>query len=270
MLPLQQVANDMGINVLIDHAHQMLFNACWRLPPLLRENGFRAVGSQATLDQVLPSGSVVRVRIPDAENRLWRPFGWVKAPEFNVVMTDQYAPKLAPDQEYLPEEIEVLKAFVNAGGGLIIMGGRVPSAEMVQQWPLNHLAAAFGGSISATATEVFGFSTGALEFDENWQPYLKGDDGRPVIARRSYGAGRVALVSAFDLLYPTRDEVPDTDPRSRASVSKRLSEIVHWVAEGKAPVGGEPRLPTEAGGGGPIYPELEERIGDVVALYAKN
>ena len=60
----QPVRNDTGINVLVDLAHQATFLAMWSLPGELRRNGFRAVGSQATLDTVLTPGRLSRVRIP--------------------------------------------------------------------------------------------------------------------------------------------------------------------------------------------------------------
>ena len=49
-----------------------------------------------------------------------------------------------------------------------------------------------------------------------------------------------------------------------------LAEAVRWAAGGRAPVGGTLRLPKEAAGGGPIYPELEQNVGGVMVYYAKN
>ena len=54
------------------------------------------------------------------------------------------------------------------------------------------------------------------------------------------------------------------------TVGKLLSELVSSSSEGSRPVGGVPTLPTEAAGGGPIYPELEKRVGNVIVFYAQN
>jgi len=72
----QRVRNDTGINVLIDLAHQASFKMMWTCPRTLRSQGFRAVGSQACLDTVLPPDSQVRVRVP-IEGRY--PFAWREA-----------------------------------------------------------------------------------------------------------------------------------------------------------------------------------------------
>ena len=48
------------------------------------------------------------------------------------------------------------------------------------------------------------------------------------------------------------------------------AEAIRWAAAGSPPAGGSRRLPAEAAGGGPIYPELEQNVGGVVVYYAKN
>ena len=176
-MPTQTVNNDTGINVLIDLSHQMAFRMCWAVPPLLREHGFRVVGSQAAIDAVLTRGSRSRVRV-DAGGR--RPFGWITTPPFNVVMTYQSDPDAQP---YLPQEVAALKMFVRKGGGLIIIGGGVHSAERLQLWPLNTLAVAFDASITNDPTKIQGANAGTLRLTKEWKTKLTGDNGGVVLRR---------------------------------------------------------------------------------------
>ena len=262
-LAAQPVKNDTGINVLLDLAHQMLFHTCWGLPPALRERGLRVVGSQAALNTVLNREGRVRVRLPSGSER---PFAWIPSPQFNVVLTIQPDPNA---QAYLPEEIEAAQQFVRDGGGLVMVGGSVPSEDQSRNWPLNALARAFGADISGQATALQGRTAAALKLDGRWQVHLAGDNNAPVVASREFGAGRVVVISNFDLI--TWDsKVPPDSPRSRTKVSEFLADLIRVAAEGKKPVGGTARLPMEAAGGGPIYPEKDLQVGDVLVMYAKN
>ena len=92
----QTVKNDTGINVLVDLSHQANFFTMWRLPGILRSAGFRATGSQASLDSVLAPNGFSRVRIPVGRRR---PFGWWPNAPYIVVITFQADPRA---QEYLP------------------------------------------------------------------------------------------------------------------------------------------------------------------------
>lgn len=262
-LPAQPVTNDTGINVLVDLAHQMLFHTCWGLPPALRAQGVRVVGSQATLDTVLDPAGRVRVRVPDGNAR---PFAWIPSPRFNVILTIQPDPNA---QSYLPEEIQSVQQFVRHGGGLIMVGGGVPSDEQSRNWPLNALARAFGAEIRSQATSLGGRPAAVLRLDGRWQTRLAGDDNAPVVATREFHAGHVVIVSDFELVKWDAKAAGD-NPRSRAKVSEFLADLIRVAAQGAKPVGGTPRLPMEAAGGGPIYPEQDLRVGDVVVMYAKN
>lgn len=110
-LPNLRLRGDTGVNVLVDLAHQCLFATMWSLPQALHREGFRAVGSQATLDTVLAPGKPSRVRIPAGGH--W-PFAWWPNPKFNVVFTHQDGPH---NQEYLPEEPMFLILSAGGGGG---------------------------------------------------------------------------------------------------------------------------------------------------------
>lgn len=259
----QRVANDTGINVLVDLAHQASFDAMWRLPRELRGHGFRSVGSQAALDTVLTPGKLSRVRIPTGKRR---PFAWWPNAKFNVVITFQSGPK---SQDYLPQEREALARFVESGGGLVIVGGGVVSEDDVKRWTLNALISQFGAALSPVADTVEGRRTPTLALGPEWEVRTKGEAGHPVMAQRQYGKGRVVVFSSSRQFFWNR-RAKEGAQDSRAVRSKVIAEAVKWAAAGLPPVGGSRRLPTEAAGGGPIYPELEQRVGSVVVYYAKN
>jgi hypothetical protein len=241
----------------------MLFHTCWGLPPALREQGLRVVGSQAALDAVLDRNGLARVRLPSGRER---PFAWIPNPQFNVILTIQPDPDAQP---YLPEEIEAAKAFVREGGGLVMVGGGVPSAAHAQNWPLNALARTFGAEVSDRATTLRGRRVAVLKLAGEWHVDLAASDEAPVAASRAFGAGRVAFLSEFNLV-AWDPKAPADDPRSRGKVSEFLADAIRSVAVGRKPVGGTTRLPMEAAGGGPIYPEKDLQVGDVLVMYARN
>ncbi|KPL11773.1 hypothetical protein AMJ85_03010 [candidate division BRC1 bacterium SM23_51] len=258
----QRVRDDMGINVLVDLSHQANFFTMWRLPDALRKHGFRACGSQAVLDTVLQPGSLCRVRIHLEGKR--RPFAWWPAVRFNVVFTLQADPK---SQEYLPEEIETLMTFVRSGGGLVLVGGRVRNEDALKIWPLSRLAREFGASFSTEGDSLGKTRALALKLDSTWKPQVVGIKGKPLVARRELGKGRIVLISSSGMI-DLRDRGASRD--EIAAKEKLIADSVRWAAGGAPPVGGSRRLPRERAGGGPIYPEREMRIGNVVVYYAKN
>ena len=75
-LKAQPVKADKGINVLIDLTHQCKFATLWGMPGRLNNMGYRAIGSQATLDKVLDPNGKCRVRIPWNEEKKIYPFAW--------------------------------------------------------------------------------------------------------------------------------------------------------------------------------------------------
>ncbi|MHC4626984.1 MAG: hypothetical protein ACYTDV_08395 [Planctomycetota bacterium] len=261
-LAAQTPENDTGINVLIDLSHQANFFTMWRLPRMLRSAGFRAIGSQASLDSVLADGKFSRVRIPVGKRR---PFAWWPNARYNVVITFQADPRA---QEYLPQEVAALERYVETGGGLILLGGR-PSRGGIEQWPLNKLARQFGAGFSTANDTVDEVTMPVLEISSDWQSHLDGTKCRPVIARRQYGQGRVVIIGSVKYIEPPRDRSQASSDR-REKIISSLAQIIRWVAAGTPPVGGPARLPREAAGGGPIYPEMSERIGNVIVYYAKN
>ncbi|MBN1420820.1 MAG: hypothetical protein JXP34_18760, partial [Planctomycetes bacterium] len=245
----QRVRDDRGINVLVDLSHQALFVTMWDLPRMLRSSGFRVSGSQATLDTVLVPGTRSRVRIP-AGGRF--PFAWWPTARYHVVVTHQADPNA---QDYLPEEKEALARFVAGGGGLVIIGGRVTDPRASAAWPLNGLAKRFGASFATESTRFLGARVCALSLGPEWEATHRAD-GKPVVARRGSGMGRIAIISSLE---PLKEIAKDLLPATIA-----------WAA-GEAPAAaGGARLPAEAAGGGPIYPEERRRIGNVIVYYARN
>jgi len=258
----QTLENDTGINVLVDLSHQANFFAMWRLPRMLRGAGFRATGSQASLESVLADGKFSRVRIPVGKRR---PFAWWPNARYNAVITFQADPRA---QQYLPQEVAALKQYVERGGGLILLGGN-PSRQGIEQWPLNRLAKQFGAGFSTENDTVEAVTMPVLEISSDWQSHLNGSQGKPVIARRQYGAGRVLIIGSVKYIEPPRDR-SQASSVAREKIGSSLAQMIRWVAAGTPPVAGSARLPREASGGGPIYPELSERIGNVIVYYAKN
>lgn len=269
--PLNGV-QDNGINVLLDNAHQFSFYGAWSLPPALRSSGFRVVGSQATLDTVLTPGQQSRVRFGQGGER---PFGWWPNAEYNAVITYQTDPNA---QQYLPEEISALRTFVEAGGGLLLIGGGIHAGERLSTWSLNKLAHEFGaawtdqlavppygntgGEIGESLTLPTAGRVASFALDDAWQTLLGDGDGCSILAVREFGAGRVAVLSDMEI---TRWGGADNKPNADF-----LSQLAAWVSANQRPVAGSRKLPMEAWGGGAIYPELEADIGEVTIFYARN
>jgi len=262
-LERQRVRDDTGINVLIDLAHQATFVAMWELPRLLRGKGFRASGSQASLDTVLAPGKKSRLRIPVGGRR---PFAWWPNERFHAVITFQSDPR---SQDYLPGERRALKAFVRSGGGLIVVAGNVLERERIEGWTLNRLMSDFGAGLSPEPDRADGRTAPTLKLGREWEVQKRGEKGRPVLARREYGKGRVVVFSSTRLFFWNKNAAGDA-PDSRESRGREISEALKWAAAGATSTGGTLRLPREAAGGGPIYPELEQNVGGVIVYYAKN
>ncbi|MBN2128653.1 MAG: hypothetical protein JW741_04120, partial [Sedimentisphaerales bacterium] len=261
-LPEQRVRDDTGINVLIDLSHQANFFTMWSLPGMLRARGFRAVGSQAALDTVVAPGSLSRVRVPAGKRR---PFAWWPNPRYNVVIAFQADPKA---QRYLPEEIAALKKFVSEGGGLILLGSSVRDKATLANWPLNKLAGEFGAEFTSESDVLDKARMAVVSTGKEWQAISEGENGKVVVAGRPYGNGRVLIVGSAS--YCEQFKGQSRGARPKADPNDGLAALIKRAAEGTEPVGGTKRLPREAAGGGPVYPESSKRIGNVVVYYAKN
>ena len=263
-LPTQrQARNDTGINVLVDLSRKCNFAWLWNYPPQFAQNGFRICGTQATLDTILGDKPLCRVRVKttDAE-----PFAWWTPPEFNVVIIPAGSPNL---QQFLPEEIDVLKTFVRNGGGMIIVAARPANEEVAKTWSFNKLLDSFGASVLSTREQTDSGNYAELKLSADWEPLEKGNSGGVVRAKRTFEKGRILILEDDAVLCSsnTRDREAGEEI---AKTAQRRQELVSWVAGGKPPVGGEATLPQPRAGGGGIYPDQETRTEGIVAYYAKN
>jgi hypothetical protein len=105
----------------------------------------------------------------------------------------------------------------------------------------------------------------ALQTNEEWEVVLRGEQNKPIYARRMYGKGRIVLFASSGLFR--------FDRKQREEGSKKcafLADAVKWAAAGSSPAGGDTRLPMPMYGGGGIYPESEERLEGIVCFYSKN
>ena len=188
------LAKDSGINVLVDQAHQTSFAVLWRLRGRLRSQGFRVCSSVASLNSVLAPGKLsrIRLRVDDME-----PFAWWPNAELNVVITDQ---RDLGAQSYTPAEREALKQFVESGGGLLVCGTRPKDKETADQWSMNALLKELGARTLHEAETREGTTYPALEIDDTWEVLVRGDGGRPIRARRSFGKGRVMVAESVNSL----------------------------------------------------------------------
>lgn len=261
-LPLQKIKSDNGINVMIDLVHQCNFVSMWGLPNRLNQLGFRAIGSQASLNSVLDPKGVSRVRIPwDEENKIL-PFAWHPNFSYNTVITHQSDPNA---QGYLPEEQKALEDFVRQGGGLIIIGVPPKSETIAKEWSLNELCNRFDAEITADTDKYQNLPYAVIKHNNEWEVTASGENGEPVVVYREFGKGHVAILGHGDIMQTKKEDVADTEMKNNL-----LSELVMKVSKGKKPVGGEPRYPVSGGGGGGIYPELEKQFDDIVLFYAAN
>ena len=269
-LPSQQrrAQNDNGINVLVDLNRLCSFAWMWSYQPQIAQNGFRVCGTQATLDTVLGENPLCRVRVKteDAE-----PFAWWTPPEFNVVIVSAGNPN---QQQFLPEEIATLKQFVQDGGGLVMISAMPRNEDVAKSWSFNALLAAFGAKVLPESQQAQFARSAVLQLDSDWESMLEGNNGGVVRAKRQFGKGRVLILESDSVLWvtqnrPRNEQTPETRQADEETM-KRQAELLHWVAAGKAPVGGSPALPQPRAGGGGIYPDQEMIADGIVAYYAKN
>lgn len=257
-IPLN-LKNDNGYNVLLDVAHQCDFATMWQLPPRLHKLGYRAHASHAALNSVLSDEGVSRRRIPyDLKNGI-RPFAWCPNLKYNVVVTDQTIPGAQP---YTGREIASLKAFVEKGGGLVIMAHPV-SEDRKQDWSLNTLLKVFDTELGANVQEGNLKATSFVPTD-SWTVDER-YEGKSVQMRRVFGRGRVIVfgnASRFD--YTGKDaELP-----ANKVINELVANTLEWLCREQQPVGGF--FPARTGGGGDIYPEKEVNADGIVVYYAEN
>ncbi|MCX7800532.1 MAG: hypothetical protein N2109_09345 [Fimbriimonadales bacterium] len=259
-LPPQPLRGDTGIQVLLDHAHQATFSMMWDWVPWAQSLGFRVVGSHASLDAVLNERGRSRIRVPDGRRR---PFAWWPNPKFNVVVTYQLG---YSRQEYLHEERRALERFVRSGGGALLL---VAPPSNTEPYSLREVLREWGCELADGAASLAGQRVAALRLGADWTVLERADGGEPAAAWRPLGRGRLAVADHRLLAFP--GDAPPEGPLRREARERRLVSWLRHLSEGRKPIGGPPNLPNaDVGVGGPIYPELEERVEGAVVFYAKN
>jgi hypothetical protein len=251
-------ANDRGINVLLDQAHQTSFAVLWGFKGLIGGEGYRCVTNLAALDTVLTPGKQSRIRL--AVNGA-EPFAWWKNPEYNVVITTQGDTNA---QFYTEKEIAALTSFVNAGGGLLIQAGHPGTAEIAEGWSLNRLAKTFGAKITHHRGRVDELGGSVLELTPDWTALKQDAQGQVIRARRSFGKGRICIFESLAAITPD-GKLSETANTLRKTT---LNDTLAWLAAGKAPVGGNWNMPGCGGAG--IYPEKALDLGGLIVYYADN
>lgn len=256
------IPNDKGYNVMIDVSHQCSFASLWGLAGRLMQMGYRPVTNQASLNTVLDKNGKCRIRIPVDPSQGIRPFAWYPNFPVNILITEQSDPN---GQHYTEAEQKALVQFVKNGGTLIIQGVPVGDADKMKAWSLNSLARQFGGELTTDSDHYEGRHYAALKLNNNWQVTAQGKEGKAVAARRTFGKGKVVLHGSLDAI---RHRGKDADFNTK--VDQDLNQLLDWASAGQTPLKEEPRLPQPMGGGGAIYPELENSETEIVVYYAQN
>ncbi len=267
-LPLQPLSppNDTGINVLVDLARTSHFGNLWGLQNNLFDNGFRPFGSHATFDTVLPEGSQVRIRLPFEQDVIapaYQPFGWVPAPDIDVVLALQGGGR---EFDYIPEEQAAIKAFIENGGGAVFVGGGVHrdsgTAESLplhnSEWSIFKMAQTYGAEWAPEFDTVGNKTVQTLKLSSDWNIILKGQEGRPLVAERKWKRGNVIIVGDASLAHHEGESFT------------RLCDYIKRVSAHSPNLGGEARFPRTHHGGGPIFPDQEVKLGNVSVYYSKN
>jgi len=276
--PLAVGAKDNGLNICLDSAHQFLFFWHWTVQDNMRDSGFRVTGNMQVLNKTLVPGKLSLMRTQedhDFHKQLHREFMLLPNPEFNVVITYQFGGY----QDYTPDELAILRKFVNDGGGLLIFGEAPADTNRV--YPAQKLVAEFSAQFSDhqtsgqwkiekhpctknfTQTRPVSIAYKTIEIDAQWMPLVQGADGGVLLAVRNFGQGRIVLC-ANDYLRLSGKKPDDADVQP-------ILDMAQWAAKGKKPIGGDRGVPWEYGGvGGAIYPGNREEIAGVTVLYADN
>lgn len=255
---------DNGLNVLFDLSRCATFHWMWEVPGGLREQGYRVSPSQATLSSVLEPGGFSRIRVPK-EGRF--PFAWWPNFRWNVIVS--HAVEGPMGLPYLPQEVEAIDRWVRDGGGLVLGLSIDFARRKMEGTRPSDLAAQYGVEPLAARTRYEGRDWPTLRLGEGWTPLLRGEDGAAVAAIRAVGKGRFVVLSDLALVQWDASAAAGS-AWSREARLRLLGDIVARAAEGAPPAGGNRELPIEMAGGGPIYPELEEALGDVSVFYAAN
>jgi hypothetical protein len=266
--PLPEGVADSGINVLLDQSHAMSFFWHWSVQESLRAAGHRVSCSQTSLHRALTPGQLANAR-DQREHRfgLHRPMVEIAVPAYDVAVLVGVGSPLP----YLDAEIEALKAFLERGGGVVVVGRYVTGES-----PLEEVLDGFGARFEPdVATVARGDAVPGLgdetqprhvaRVSGEWTVLLGNGPAEAVVATRAYGEGRIVVV-ADEGLCTTKD----------ATGYGPNSPFLSWCV--KAAAGSRPRradderrVPWEHEGiGGVYYPEHALHMGGLTVYYADN
>jgi hypothetical protein len=184
---------------------------------------------------------------------------------------------------YLPEDIALVRAFLEEGGGVLVLGD-FGTFRDEKDYRLNEIARAFGAEFAEEAAKeplradpdlraedvrTYGGKTVRLERPEDWKILLRDADGRVVLARRSVGKGSLALGSRA-----LAGQKPDaTDPINEAWWRPLLRDLARGkpVDPRRPPQGKMPEREVERDGLRIRYSEyLEATADEIFAIYARS
>lgn len=262
--PLPEGQLDSGINVLLDSGHQFNFFTHWSVQGAIRNRGHRVTGNQASLHLALTPGTPMVVRAQASHE--WgthRPFGTVPAPIYDVLYTYQ----LGEAQPYLAEERAALRAYLEQGGGAILVPGPGSAlAEVTAELGATLVTEPLTGAVAEVELPALTGapeSLRAAELGEGWEVLL-GAGRRAALARRTLGRGTILLVADERLLHQRAGERDQPH-------AELLDWLVRNATSGARNLTDERRVPWEHGGlGGAFYPEQEMQVGGVRVQYAGN
>ncbi len=267
--PLGAGARDNGINVLLDSAHQFSFFHHWQVQEALREAGFRATGSQASLDRALTPGALMRVR--EQDDHAWgreRPFTALPAPAFDVVLSYQHG----GFQPFPPAEAAALAAFLEAGGGIVfdVSAPDAPAAGILREYGAV-ISGRTGEALTEPMDRKLGLEAAELprdlrqaELSPDWTVEAGAGGRLGAVAWRKAGRGTMVVLADPRLL------------RIKDAEGERVNaELLRWAvlkaSGGPRRKADGRRVPWEPEGlGGAFYPDNEIEVGGLRVLYSDN
>jgi len=282
MVPMPTVGPMQPPRVLIDQSHDFLFIVL-HLGTFLKTHGFMGTFSHATLAP-----------------RIYR--------NCDVIVTHQSG----SDVPYTKRQVSDLKKFVSKGGGLLLIGygpayvGYAKSKNLTfESWPMNLLAGELGFHFEPeagrlplavqthTLTEGIREVTfqdknprvGIVSVPKEASVLLADSTGKPVLAVREFGNGRVAVLTEYRFI-KTIDEPPNerlfvnlfgwlgaNSANKVKMANRRPQEIFPGIELHKGhdyELVDKPEPPEWDGGPDFIWPEIQVKRGAIMLQYSAS
>jgi len=184
---------DRPYRVLIDQSHDFTFLWDWKMgSDYLARSGIKYTRNMATLDSAAN---------PDIF-------------KYDAIMI----PQVYSNADFLPEEIEAVKEFVQRGGGLLLVGVGFNKPDTVD-YPIHKLAKEFGVSFRTTVQALKNFiiyehaitvgvieyqseasSIGCISVPPDWDIFLTDTQNKIIAAAGTYGNGRVVAFADHNII----------------------------------------------------------------------